>query len=119
VAAYHPQKFSARGSRFGKKLNSDDHFDRPFSFMAMKGKLRNPYTNTTGFGKQQLYADTRRGRSRRKLCEQLFLSRRRAFDQRNEQHRVHQLGSAVMHEHPPRVHCEAMTTSADESVYLK
>jgi len=28
-------------SVFEKKLNLDDHFDRPFSFMAVKGKLRN------------------------------------------------------------------------------
>ena len=28
-------------SVFQKILNSDDHFDRPFSLMAVKGKLRN------------------------------------------------------------------------------
>jgi hypothetical protein len=27
--------------RLRKNLNSDDHFERPFSFMAMKGKLQN------------------------------------------------------------------------------
>jgi hypothetical protein len=32
---------SDRGSLLRKNLNSDDHFHRPFSFMAMKGKLRN------------------------------------------------------------------------------
>jgi hypothetical protein len=37
VAAYHPRKLSARGSRFGKKLNSDEHFDRFFSFVAVEG----------------------------------------------------------------------------------
>jgi hypothetical protein len=42
VAAYHPQKLSARGSRFGKNLNSDEHFDHSFSFVAVKGKPRNP-----------------------------------------------------------------------------
>jgi len=26
---------------FRKSLDSDDHFDRPFSFMAMKGKIPN------------------------------------------------------------------------------
>jgi hypothetical protein len=26
---------------FRKKLNSNDHFDRPFSFMGVKGKLQN------------------------------------------------------------------------------
>jgi len=39
LAAYHPQKFPVRGSFFEKNLNSNDHFDRPFLFMAMKGKL--------------------------------------------------------------------------------
>jgi hypothetical protein len=27
--------------RLRKNLNSDDHFDRPFSFVAMKGKIPN------------------------------------------------------------------------------
>jgi len=35
------RRFSDRGSLFRKKLNSDDHFDRPFLFMGMKGKLPN------------------------------------------------------------------------------
>jgi hypothetical protein len=41
LAAYHSHKFSARGSFSEKNLNSDDHFERPFLFMGMKGKLRN------------------------------------------------------------------------------
>jgi hypothetical protein len=34
-------KFSAHAEAFPKKFYSHDHFDRPFSLMAMKGKLRN------------------------------------------------------------------------------
>src|SRR5438067_1894243 len=55
LVAYHPAKFSARGSFPLKKLKSDDHFDPPFSLMAvggnsetktkeMKGKNMNPLT---------------------------------------------------------------------------
>jgi hypothetical protein len=43
-----PAKLS-EGARFSRKnLNSDDHFDRSFSFMAMKDKLRNqsPFQKT-------------------------------------------------------------------------
>jgi hypothetical protein len=38
---YHPQKSSARESFSRQNFNLDDHFDRSFLFMAMKGKLRN------------------------------------------------------------------------------
>jgi hypothetical protein len=41
LVAYHPEKFSARASFSKKNLSLDGHFDRPFSFMAMKGKLQN------------------------------------------------------------------------------
>jgi hypothetical protein len=41
LVAYHPEKFSARASFCKKNLSLDGHFDRPFSFMAMKGKLQN------------------------------------------------------------------------------
>jgi hypothetical protein len=36
LVAYHPEKFSARASFSKKNLSSDGHFERPFSFMAMK-----------------------------------------------------------------------------------
>jgi hypothetical protein len=35
----------ARGSFPQKNLNSDDHFDRPFSFMAMTGSSQNQLSN--------------------------------------------------------------------------
>jgi hypothetical protein len=38
LPAYHPHKLSALGSFSEKNLNSDDHFERPFLFMVMKGK---------------------------------------------------------------------------------
>jgi hypothetical protein len=38
--AYHLEKLSARTEPFSKSLNSDEHFERPFSFMAMKGNYR-------------------------------------------------------------------------------
>jgi sugar lactone lactonase YvrE len=41
LAAYHPEKFSARASFSKKNFSSDGHFGRLFSFMAMKGKLPN------------------------------------------------------------------------------
>jgi len=44
------RRFSDRGSLFRKKLNSDDHFDRPFSFMAVKGNYetkKKEITSTT------------------------------------------------------------------------
>ncbi|PYK61517.1 MAG: hypothetical protein DME43_02270 [Verrucomicrobia bacterium] len=40
MVAYHSRKFFARGSSSEKNLESDDHFDRPFLFMAMKGTYR-------------------------------------------------------------------------------
>jgi hypothetical protein len=46
LAAYHPQKFSARGSFSKKNLDSDDHFYRPFSFMAVKGNHETNHTNS-------------------------------------------------------------------------
>ena len=33
-------EFQIRVSKASKNLNSDDHFERPFSFMAMKGNYR-------------------------------------------------------------------------------
>jgi hypothetical protein len=36
-----PEKLLHVESFSKKNLDSDDHFDRPFSFMAVKGKLRN------------------------------------------------------------------------------
>jgi hypothetical protein len=49
LVAYHPQKFSARQSFSEKTLDSDDHFDRPFLFMGMKGKLQNHEKQTAKF----------------------------------------------------------------------
>src|SRR5207249_9972726 len=39
--SYHPQKSSARGSFSRRNFNLDDHFDRPFLFISIEGKLRN------------------------------------------------------------------------------
>jgi quercetin dioxygenase-like cupin family protein len=39
--AHRLRKLSARAEGFQKFLDSNDHFDRPFSFMAMKGEPRN------------------------------------------------------------------------------
>jgi len=38
LVAYHRQKFSAHAEAFPKNFYSDDHFDRPFLFMGVKGK---------------------------------------------------------------------------------
>jgi sugar lactone lactonase YvrE len=53
LAAYHPEKFSARASFSKKNLSSDGHFGRLFSFIPMKanyetkrkGKTMNPLTH--------------------------------------------------------------------------
>jgi hypothetical protein len=49
LVAYHPEKFSARASFSKKNLSSDGHFERPFSFMAMKAKLQNHEKQTEKF----------------------------------------------------------------------